>query len=142
MKKRTWKRIALGILSVFALLVVVLAVHIYMVTRPKPMDPHLRVMARIDIRQSIGSSDSAAITSWMYRQQGVDHVLCNPTSDIVVFTFFPAKTSADRIVKDFKSQLPYKGDRYLPSAEEMKGGCPVASTSSTYKIVKFFKDIF
>ena len=142
MRKRTRKRIAMGILSVFALLALVLAIHICIVTRPKAADPDLRVMARIDIRQEIGAADSAVITAWMYRQNGVDHVLCNPKSNIVVFTFFPARTSAGRITGDFNSRLPYKGKRYLPGPEEMKGGCPVASTSAAYKIVKFFKGIF
>ena len=126
MKKRTWRRIALGALWTFVSLVVILAVHIYIVTRPKAPDANTRIMARIDIRQDIDRQDSVRITAWMYRQKGMDHVLVNPQSDIVVFTFFPVKTSADRIVRDFKAGLPYKAERFLPSEAAMKGGCPVA----------------
>src|SRR5882757_3650145 len=142
MKKRIWKRIALGTLSIFSLLVIVLCVHIYVVTRPKPMDAHTRAMARIDIRQPITQADADKITAWLYQQKGIDRVLVNPQSDIAVFTFFPVQTTANRIVGDFKASLPYKAERFIPSADAMKNGCPVASTSATYKVYSFFKHIF
>jgi len=142
MQRRIWKRIALGVLSVLGLLIIVLCVHIYMVTRPKPMDANTRAMARIDIKQAITRSDADAITAWLYKQKGVDRVMVNPQSDIAVFTFFPVKTTASQVVSDFKSQMPYKAERFVPSAEAMKNGCPVASTSASYKIYSFFKHIF
>ncbi len=142
MKKRIWKRIALGALSVFGLLAIVLCVHIYVVTRPKPIDANTRAMARIDIRQPITQADAEKITAWLYQQKGIDRVLVNPQSDIAVFTFFPVQTTANRIVSDFKASLSYKAERFIPSAEEMKNGCPVASTSATYKVYSFFKHIF
>jgi hypothetical protein len=142
MKKRIWKRIALGALSVFGLLVIVLCIHIYVVTRPKPMDANTRAMARIDIRQPLTQADVDRITTWLYQQKGVDRVLVNPKSDIAVFTFFPIKTTANQVVTDFKANLPYKADRYVPSEEAMNSGCPVASTSTTYKVYSFLKHIF
>ena len=142
MTKKAWRRIALGVISTFFLLVVILAVHIFIVTRPKAPDANTRIMARIDIRQDIDQQDADRITAWMYRQKGMDHVLVNPKSEIVVFTFFPIKTSANRIVSDFKAALPYKAERFLPTADQMKGGCPVAATSATYKVLSFFKNIF
>ncbi|MDO6431206.1 hypothetical protein Q4E93_11440 [Flavitalea sp. BT771] len=142
MQKRTWKRIALGVLSGTGLLVIVLCVHIYIVTRPKPIDAHTRAMARIDIRQAITQTDADKITCWLYQQKGVDHVLVNPKSDIAVFTFFPIKTTASQVVSAFKAQLPYKAERFIPSEEAMKSGCPVASTSISYRVYGFFKHIF
>ena len=141
MQKRTWKRIALTVVSVFVAMVVVLAVHIYVVTRPR-VDDSTRIMARIDIKQEIGQADAARITDWLYRQKGVDHVLVNPQSDIVLFTFAPVKNNAGRIVEAFKASLPYKAERYLPGAEEMKSGCPVASTSFTYKVYRLIQHVF
>lgn len=142
MKKKTWTRIAIAALSVFGLLVLVLAVHIYIVTHPKPMDAYTRAMARIDIRQPITQSDADKITAWLYEQKGVDHVLVNPKTEIAVFTFFPIQTTADRIVSDLKASLPYKAERYIPSAAAMKSGCPVASSSISYKICSWLKNIF
>ncbi len=70
--------------------------------------------------------------------------MVNPKRDIVLFTFFPVKTSADRVVEDFKSSFPYKADRFVPTAEaQMSAGCPAMSTSSvTYKLYNFFKQHF
>ena len=142
MKRKTIKKIVLGIVGVFLFLVLVLGIHIYIVTRPKAPDEHTRIMARIDIKQPLTQTDADRITNWLFQQKGIDHVLVNPKTAIVVFTFFPIKTSGNQIVKDFKSAFSYKADRYIPTEAEMQGGCPVASTSSTYKIVRFIKHIF
>lgn len=141
MQKRTWKRIALTVLTVFVLGVIVLAIHIYVVTRPR-VDASTRIMARIDIKQDIDQTDADKITAWLYRQKGVDHVLVNPQSDIVIFSFAPVQNNANRIVADFKREMPYRAERNIPTAEEMKGGCPVAKTSVSYKVYAFIKSIF
>ena len=141
MQKRKWKRIALTVLGIFVLGVIVLAVHIYVVTRPR-VDASTRIMARIDIKQDIDQTDADKITAWLYRQKGVDHVLVNPQSDIVIFSFAPVQNDANRIVAGFKKEMPYRAERYMPTAEEMKGGCPVAKTSVSYKVYAFIKNIF
>ena len=125
MNKKTWKRIVLGILSVAGLLMIVLGIHIYVVTRPRPVDAHTRAMARIDIRQAITQADADRIAAWLYQQKGVDHVLVNPQTEIAVFTFFPIQTTANRIVSDFKAHLPYhKAERFIPREKALKSGCP------------------
>lgn len=143
MKKGLLKKIFITGGSIFLLLVLVLCVHIYIVTRPKAPDAHTIVMTRIDIKQAINQDDAQKITTWLYQQNGIDHVLCNPESGIVVFTFYPIKTSADAIVSQFKTNFNYSSAlRYVPSADELKGGCPVASTSLSYKTYAFIKKIF
>jgi hypothetical protein len=128
--------------SATALLVIVLSVHIYTVTRPK-IDGHTKVMARIDLKQAITQADANKITAWLYQQKGIDHVLVNPTSDIVIFTFYPIKTTATQIVSDFKSSFNYSSAvRFMPSPDQMKGGCPVANTSVTYKVYSFIQHLF
>lgn len=141
MKKRI-KKIALYTLSVFLLLTIVLGVHIYMVTRPKAPDATTRIMARIDVKQDISAEDAQHITAWLYGQQGIDHVLCNAESNIIVFTFFPVKTNANKIVNDFKANFHLKAERFMPTEEEIKAGCPVAAGSFGTKLHQLFKHIF
>lgn len=124
MQKRTWKRIALGVLSVFLLGVVVLAVHLWWVMNPHP-DASSRVMERIDLRQSIGRPQADAITAWLYKQKGVDHVLVNAKAAIAIFTFSPLQNDGNRIAADFRRELSYpSAQRILPTKKEMAGGCP------------------
>ena len=142
MKKQTFFKALKWSGITFLLLVAVLGIHIYLVTRPH-IDAHTVAMARIDIRQAINSNEADNITKWLYNQKGIDHVLCNPETDIVVFTFYPTTASANKIVSDFKAQLHYdKAQRFMPSAKDLQSGCPVAATSVTYKIYNFFKHIF
>jgi hypothetical protein len=141
MKKRKWKKIVLTSLAVFAGLVVILAVHIYWVTRPR-IDAGTRVMARIDLHQPIGQADADKITAWLYQQKGVDHVLVNPRSEIAIFSFAPIKNDGSRIVQDFRTTTPYnKAERYLPVADPNASGCPVATTSFSYKVYAFMKRV-
>jgi hypothetical protein len=141
MTKKTFKKIAKWTGSIMLLLTVVLCVHIYIVTRPKAIDPHTRAMARIDFKQALTSTDSVKITNWLYQQKGIDHVLCNPKNDIVVFTFFPAQTTANTIVNDFKSSNNYLAERFVPTEAAIASGCPMSSTTS-YKFYSFIKHVF
>ncbi|HVX50513.1 MAG TPA: hypothetical protein VHB48_10155 [Chitinophagaceae bacterium] len=141
MKKIVKRVITIG-LAVFVLLAGVLVLHIYIVTRPKAPSPTTRIMARMDLKSSITSNDSIAITAWLYGQKGIDHVLCNPATRIVVFTYYPVKTQATSIVTAFNKNFTYNAVRNMPTEAEMSQGCPVASTSVIYKIGTFFKKHF
>lgn len=140
MKKRAIKKVLLYTFSTLLILVLVLAVHIYMVYRPK-VTPDTRVMARIDIKQPITQHDANKISAFMAHEKGVDHYLVNTQTGIVVFTFAPVKNSGDQIVNDFKSNFTYKAERFMPSAENLKHSCPVAASSFTYKIYKAISQI-
>lgn len=140
MKNKKIKKILFYSLSALLFLVLVLGVHIYMVYRPK-VTPYTRVMARIDIKQQITQDDANKISAWMVHEKGVDHVLVNPETNIVVFTFYPIKNSGTQIVKDFKANFNYKADRFMPTADNLKRSCPVAASSYTYKIYKFITQI-
>jgi hypothetical protein len=141
MKTKTIKKVLLYTLGVFTLLVMVLALHIYLVYRPKAPDAYSKIMARIDIKQQLTQNDANKIAAWMYHQKGIDHVLVNPQTNIVVFTFFPIKTTGNQIVDHFKAAFPYKADRFMPSAADLKNGCPAAASSFTYKIYKAISQI-
>lgn len=139
MKKNNVKKMIIGGISFFLLLLLVLAAHIYIVTRPG-IDATTRVMARIDVKQDINQDEANKITAWLYAQHGIDHVMINPVSDIVIFTFFPIKTNANDIVRNFKSTFNYhKAERFVPSEAQLKSSCPVAGNSLTHRIYSFFK---
>ena len=141
MKRSLVKKIIVSACSGILLLAMILIIHIYWVYRSKTPDVNSRVLARMDIKQQLTNEDSSKITSWMYRQKGVDHVLVNPHSNIVVFTFFPVQVSGNKIVQDFKTEFPIKAERFMPTAEDLKNSCPVAASSFTYKIYKLITRI-
>jgi len=53
---------------------------------------------------------------------------------IAVFSFYPAKISADKLVENLATTLHYKAVRYMPSEKDMMKGCPAAGSSFAYKI--------
>jgi hypothetical protein len=140
MKTKSIKKIALYSVSIFMLLVVVLAFHIWWVYRPKA-DAHTRVMARIDIGQPVSQDNAGKIAAWMYHQKGVDHVVVNPQNRNVVFTFSPLIVSGNEIVKNFKASFNLTADRFMPTQRQLARSCPVAASSFTYKVYKFIDNI-
>jgi hypothetical protein len=141
MKKKFAKKIVGGTVSVVLFLFAVLCIHLYIVTRPKAPDASTIAMARINFKQSISKDDAATISAWLYKQPGVDHVLCNPASSIAVFTFYPVKTNADKVINNFKAATAYKAERYMPTEEEMQKGCPAMGNSFSNKLYHFFKNL-
>jgi hypothetical protein len=124
---------------VFLLLVVALAVHIYIVTRPKPLDKTQLAIARIDFKQSISPKDSLSITEWLYQQKGVQYVLCNPTSSITVFGFYPAQINANDVVTSLTKTLHYQAQRHIPTTEELNSGCPIIVATTGAQLYNYLK---
>jgi hypothetical protein len=139
MKKKIIKTVLYS-LGTLMFLLLVLAVHIYYVYRPHA-DAYTRIMARIDIKQPITQDDANKISAFMVHEKGIDRVLVNPQTSIVIFTFFPVKNSGNQIASDFKAHFPYKADRFMPTAENLKHSCPMAASSYTYKVYKFIANI-
>ena len=121
--KRKVKKTLLVTGGVFLLLVGVLCIHIYIVTRPKAQDAHTLVMARIDLKQPITEREADQITNWLYQQKGVDHVVCNYKMDNVVFTYHPVEANGNDIAEKLRENTGFKNAvRYVPTESEMKRG--------------------
>lgn len=143
MKKWPFIKKALVVCGCIVLsLVVLLAVHIYMVTRPKAPDANTVVMARLDIKQAVNQQDADKITAWLYEQKGISHVLCNPDNRIAIFTFFPVQLNADAVAARLQAQLGYQVARYVPTAAELKSGCPASAGPVSSRLMSYFKRVF
>ncbi|QEC69683.1 hypothetical protein FRZ67_21145 [Panacibacter ginsenosidivorans] len=142
MTKHKFKKMLWISLSTILLLASVLAIHIYMVMKPKAPTANTKIMARFDFKQPIDKTDANTVTAWLYNQKGVDHVLCNEKSGTAVFTFYPIKANADDILNSMRSTLHYNAVRYMPSKEELQSGCPVAAGSFTSKIYNSVTNLF
>lgn len=126
MKKKLLKKVLIVSGSIFLLLVTVLAVHIYLVSRPKPVDANLFAMARIDFKQDISQADAITITNWFNKQNGIQQFKCSPETKNAVFTFYPSKVDATKAVETFVKELHYNAVRFMPSKADLMKGCPMA----------------
>lgn len=142
--KKTLKKTLLITFSVLTFLFAVLCVHIYVMMKPKPASPTTVALARIDFKQPINGDDANKISSWLYNQKGVQHVLCNSQTRIAVFSFYPAKVNASTIASNLATSLHYNAVRYMPSKEEMMQGCPAGAGASSFsaKVYGVMKNIF
>lgn len=140
MKTKTTKKVMLWCTGGLLLTTLAVAFHIWWVYRPR-VDANTKVMARIDIGQPIVDKDVRKINTWLYHQEGIDHVLVNPDTRIVVFTYYPALVSGDTIAKKLKADLAYESQRFVPTEKELQSGCPVARSSFYFKVYKFIDHI-
>lgn len=138
---KTTKILRIGAITL-SVLVVVLFVHIYWVTRPQKIDVNSIAMARIDFKTPLTDQQGAAITEWLYAQKGVSHVLCNTKTRIAVFTFYPAQINATQLTAQLSKSMALPASRYLPSSEEMASGCPVLPNSTEKKLMQMVQSVF
>lgn len=123
------------------LLLIVLVVHIYIVTRPKPLSSDTRGIIRIDFKQDITNGDATKIVDWLYKQKGVENANCNSDGDFAVALMHPGVYDPDKLVANMQISLNYKCIRFIPTQQQMQSGCPVATTSWTYKFYNYFSHI-
>lgn len=141
MQKKKIKKIVIISVSSLLFLFLVLCVHIYIMMKPGKPDAKTVAIARIDFKQDINQADANKISTWLYSQNGVQHVLCNDKTDIAVFSFYPAKVSADNLTANLVSTLDYKAVRFKPDPKDMTKGCPYAGSSFAYKIYNFMNNV-
>lgn len=141
MKSKFIKKTLIGLSVTLLLLVAILGIHIYVVTKPKA-DAHTVALARIDITQNIDEKQAGDIQSWLSKQPGVGHVLLNRHTDIIVFSFYPFSASADKITDNLKSAFNLNAERFKPSTEQLQSGCPALSHTFSGKVYTFFNHIF
>jgi len=128
------KTVVKSVLITTLVLFVILVVHIIWVTRPIRNNAHNIAMARIDFQAPLNDAQGKAITQWLYAQKGVTHVLCNTSSKIAVFTFYPSQVNATQLASQLSRYMQIPATRYLPAKEEIENGCPVISVSTQQKI--------
>lgn len=131
------KTVVKSVLIATLVLFVILVVHIIWVTRPTKTTVPNVAMARIDFQAPINDVQGKAITAWLYAQKGVTHVLCNTSSKIAVFTFYPSQVNATQLANQLSKYMQIPATRYLPDKEAIENGCPVVSISTQQKIEQF-----
>jgi|GEM_PF-623658 len=138
--QQTRKIIKVSLLTL-SVLVGILVVHIFWVTRTR-VDRHTRVMERIDLNEPIGNADAGRITGWLYRQPGVDHVMCNVSTSIVIFTYSPLQADGNALASGLSGSLGYpRAKRFMPTTAQLQSSCPFASPFSE-RATGYIKNLF
>lgn len=142
--KKVIKWTAIGVLSTFTVLSLILAIHIYDVTRDKPVPHNANIeLGRIDFKASMDSIQAQEIKSQTYRILGVKHVYFNHTDNIMVYGFNSDLTNATQVYDQLKEQIAFEGDLYRVTEEQMASSCPVIDKSSiTGRMGKAFESLF
>ena len=142
--KKAIKWTIIGALTTFTLLSLILAIHIYDVTRDRQVPHNANLeLGRIDFTVSMDSVQAKEIKSQTYRIHGVKHVYFNHTDNIMVYGFNSDLTNATHVYDQLKEQVAFEGELYRVTEEQMASSCPVIDKSSiTGRMGKAFESLF
>lgn len=143
MTKRKLIKAAIWSFSILLVLVITLAVHIYIVTRPKIDDPRIRQLSRIDFFVKPDSVQANQIKSEVLHMKGVDAAYFNVPDGILVYSYNPNDQNSVQVYLDLMKKGGYKAKRYVVDAAALAKGCPVLDKSTlTYRLGAFFQKLF
>ena len=145
MNKKLIKRFLTAVFLLVFLLVTVLAVHIYMVSRPETNSTGIRKqLSRIDF--ATVPMDSLTATQVVKAIEEIPEVLSyylNEETGAMAYSVEAGENRAQLAFEAFMSKGDFDAKRYIPSPESIANGCPVIEKKSlTYKLGKFFQDLF
>lgn len=142
--KTLLKKIAIWTGSIFSLLVVVLVVHIYLVTRPStPLPNHNVYLSRIDFKESVDSLEANRIMNHVRTLEGIANAYFNIPAGTLVYGYKKGTQSPEKVYQEVSKFTTLKAERLIISEEDMAKGCPAFDKSSfTYKFGEFVKNVF
>lgn len=138
-----WKKLIIGVIGIFAFMVVVLAVHIYQVTRPKEGKIPSIALSRIDFPNGLDSLEARAIEMNLSNVEGINTVKVNIPMGHMVALYDTKKITASDLVDKVNNNYSKSAELFRPSAEMLAQSCPAIDKKSlTYKLGSFFQKSF
>lgn len=138
-----FKRIVFGLVCFFMFLVAVLAVHIYMVTKPKVGSISSLTLSRIDFPEKFDSLDGISIKEHLAKIEGIKDVRVNFSSSHIVCLYDRKEFSGSELVNMINFHFSQSAELFQPSEEMLSQSCPAIDKNSlTYKLGEFFQKSF
>jgi hypothetical protein len=137
------KKIILSIGSILFLLVLVLAVHIYMVTgKAVPEGPNWS-MGKIEVATQVDSLSVNEIKQDFLEKPYIRAFRANIDQGHFILLYDRKQVSGDDLAAELGSKLNSQASLYRPSVEELASSCPaIPKDSFTYQLGSLFQSIF
>ena len=141
--RKTLKWIAGSVLGTFALLFIVLVVHIA-TAKPVTIDNATMQISRIDFKEPIDALKAKEIHRNLMAIPGVKTDRLNKETGVLVFFHDNRIANSEKIYNELMSKGNYKAERYVISADlASKKVCPAMNTNSfSYKFSRGIQRIF
>lgn len=138
-----WKKLIIGIMGIFAFMVLVLAIHIYQVSRPKEGKIPNIALSRIDFPKGVDSLEMVNIKTHFSKLEGIKDLRINTSSGHLVCLYDNKIWKASDLVNKINFTYSLSAVLYRPSAEMLSQSCPAIDKNSlTYKFGSFFQKSF
>lgn len=138
MSKKLIKRILLGIVSIFLILVGILAVHIYQVTRPSGIPLDNRVLQKVWFDSTMTQNDKIAVMNDVRSMENIREVKPCDDSTCMIYIFPTGKFDNQK----FKESYLETNSMLTLHVPNLENACPVDQNSVSYKIGVFFQNLF
>jgi hypothetical protein len=131
MKKNITKIIAWA-LSIAFVLFLVLAVHIYQVTKPVHYDNGDLQLSRIDFKQDIDSAEAIRISHFVAGMPGIQNAMFNLHDRTLVYGYTLGKQNSEQVYNELIRFGQYKALRFVPDQAQLVGGCPLGKDKNSF----------
>lgn len=141
--KKTFLRIAIWLGGILTLLAIILAVHIYQVTRPTDQHHAHWQLARIDFGEEVARGALQRAATIVRNQEQVTHVYLNTRDNILVFGYPPGSLDREAVMSHVQT-VASEAQYYQPGHHAAgMAGCPITDRSAlSYRLVTFLKNVF
>jgi hypothetical protein len=137
------KKILITVTAVFLCLVSILAVHIYLVTRPKPGAITSLSMGRVDFESPLDSLEASSIVSKVRQLDGIKDVRMNSAAGHMICLYDRKSWSGDELTSWIVDEFSVQASFFRPTEEMLSQSCPAIDKSSlTYRLGAFFQEKF
>lgn len=137
------KRIIIGIVIVFLLLLGTLTWHIYTVTQPQTGAISSMALSRIDLDQPIDDAAGDRIKSYLLSDTAIKDIRLNKEKGHIICLYDRRKLSPQEIISSLDEKMQLTGSLYQPSEEMLAQSCPAIDKNSiTYKLGAFIQKRF
>lgn len=135
-----WKRFILGILFLFCSMLLVLAVHVYTVTKPNRGQIPSLTLTRVDFPRGLEPLVSEKVQERVMTWEGIRDVRINSVQGHVVFLHDLSVVDSDELVSKLNFHFNQGAVVYRPDAAMVSQSCPAIDKQSlTYRFVSFIE---
>jgi hypothetical protein len=145
MKKKRLLKIAIWMTSSCVVLIGVLLIHIYMVTRPIDYGANATIqMSRIDFKQPVAATEVIKIQAFVKQLPGVKNAVFNTDSGILIYTYQNEQQNSLNVYTKLMNYRNYKAERFVVTASQASNGCPVMNDKNSFngKLTAYISHLF
>jgi hypothetical protein len=131
MKNQNLKRILRFLLVLVVGLTISLVIHLFLIKQVKA-NQKVFAMGRIDFNEPNPNENLSDVRDYTASIKGISNAIYNSNERVLVFMYEPKIIDANKVLNEVKLHSKTEATRYLSTENDLKSGCPVNFSKSSF----------